>query len=37
MADYTWLSTETEAEIKFGEGTTGGLLCHAEFVSLREL
>jgi ATP-dependent DNA ligase len=37
MADYTWLRPEIEAEIKFTERTAGGLLRHAEFVSLREL
>ena len=37
MADYTWLRPEIEAEIKFAEVTTAGVLRHAEFVSLREM
>jgi ATP-dependent DNA ligase len=34
MADYTWLRPEIEAEIKFAEWTTAGVLRHAEFVAL---
>jgi bifunctional non-homologous end joining protein LigD len=37
MKDYVSLDPKIEAEIKFAEGTTGGLLRHAEFVALREL
>jgi DNA ligase D-like protein (predicted ligase) len=37
MADFTWLRPEIEAEIKFTEWTAGGLLRHAEFVTLREI
>jgi bifunctional non-homologous end joining protein LigD len=37
MSDYTWLRPEIEAEIKFAEGTTGSLLRHAEFVTVRQL
>jgi bifunctional non-homologous end joining protein LigD len=36
MADYVWLRPEIEAEIKFAEWTQGGILRHAEFVTLRE-
>jgi len=36
MSDYTWLRPEIEAEIKFAEWTAGGVLRHAEFVSLRQ-
>jgi bifunctional non-homologous end joining protein LigD len=36
MSDYVWLRPEIEAEIKFAEWTQGGVLRHAEFVSLRE-
>jgi bifunctional non-homologous end joining protein LigD len=36
MSDYTWLRPEIEAEIKFAEWTTGQVLRHAEFVSLRQ-
>ncbi len=35
MSDYIWLRPEIEAEIKFAEWTTAGLLRHAEFVTLR--
>jgi hypothetical protein len=37
MADYTWLRPEIGAEIKFTEWIAGGLLRHAEFITLREL
>jgi bifunctional non-homologous end joining protein LigD len=37
MANYTWLRPEIEAEIKFAEWTSGGLLRHAEFVTLRDM
>jgi bifunctional non-homologous end joining protein LigD len=37
MSDYTWLRPEIEAEIKFAEWTTAGILRHAEFVALREM
>lgn len=36
MRDYVWLNPEAVAEIKFAEWTTGGVLRHAEFVSLSE-
>jgi DNA ligase D-like protein (predicted ligase) len=36
MGDYVWLQLETVAEIKFAEWTTGGVLRHAEFVTLRD-
>jgi ATP-dependent DNA ligase len=36
MVYYVWLRREIEAEIKFAEWTAGGLLRHAEFVSLWE-
>jgi bifunctional non-homologous end joining protein LigD len=36
MGDYIWLKPETVAEIKFAEWTKGGVLRHAEFVTLRE-
>jgi DNA ligase D-like protein (predicted ligase) len=36
MGDYVWLRPETVAEIKFAEWTTGGVLRHAEFVTLRD-
>ena len=36
MSDYTLLRPEIEAEIKFAEWTQGGVLRHAEFVSLRQ-
>jgi bifunctional non-homologous end joining protein LigD len=36
MVDYIWLRPEIEAEIKFAEWTAGGLLRHAEFVTVRE-
>ena len=35
MCDCVWLRPEIEAEIKFAEWTTGEVLRHAEFVSLR--
>jgi bifunctional non-homologous end joining protein LigD len=37
MNNYIWLRPETVAEIKFAEWTTGQVLRHAQFVSLREL
>src|SRR5262249_23052284 len=37
MADYIWLRPEIEAEVKFAEWPTTGLLRHAEFVTLRNL
>jgi ATP-dependent DNA ligase len=37
MSDYTWLRPEVEAEIKFAEWTAGGVLRHAEFVTVREM
>lgn len=37
MADYTWPRHDTEAQIKFTEWTAGGLLRHAQVVSLREM
>jgi ATP-dependent DNA ligase len=37
MSDYIGPRLEIEAEIKFTEWTTGGLLRHAEFVALREM
>jgi bifunctional non-homologous end joining protein LigD len=36
MGDYVWLKAKAVAEIKFAEWTTGGVLRHAEFVSLRD-
>jgi ATP-dependent DNA ligase len=36
MGDYVRLRPEIEAEIKFAEWTTGEVLRHAEFVSLRQ-
>jgi DNA ligase D-like protein (predicted ligase) len=36
MNDYVWLKPKVVAEIKFAEWTTGGVLRHAEFVSLRD-
>lgn len=36
MTNYIWLRPEIEAEIKFAEWTTAGLLRHAEFVDLRD-
>ena len=36
MRDYVWLRPKTVAEIKFAEWTTGGILRHAEFVTLRD-
>jgi len=36
MGDYVWLKSETVAEIKFAKWTTGGVLRHAEFVTLRD-
>jgi bifunctional non-homologous end joining protein LigD len=36
MGDYVWLKPRAVAEIKFAEWTTGGVLRHAEFVSLRD-
>jgi DNA ligase D-like protein (predicted ligase) len=36
MGDYIWLKPETVAEIKFAEWTKGGVLRHAEFVTLRD-
>ena len=37
MSDYIWLRPEIEAEIKFAEWTTGEVLRHAEFASLRQM
>jgi len=34
--DYVWLKPEIVAEIKFTEWTTGSVLRHPEFVSLRD-
>jgi bifunctional non-homologous end joining protein LigD len=36
MNDYVWLKPKAVAEIRFAEWTTGGVLRHAEFVSLRD-
>jgi len=36
MRDFAWLTPETVAEIKFAEWTAGGVLRHAEFVTLRD-
>ncbi len=36
MGDYIWLRPETVAEMKFAEWTQGGVLRHAEFVTLRD-
>ena len=36
MDKYAWLRPTLEAEIKFAEWTTSGLLRHAEFVTLLE-
>jgi bifunctional non-homologous end joining protein LigD len=36
MGDYVWLKPKVVAEIKFAEWTSGGVLRHAEFVSLRD-
>ena len=36
MADYVWLRPEILAEVKFAEWTTGNVLRHAEFVTLRD-
>jgi DNA ligase D-like protein (predicted ligase) len=36
MGDYVWLRPKAVAEIKFAEWTNGGVLRHAEFVTLRE-
>jgi hypothetical protein len=36
MKGYIWLEPKVEAEIKFAERTTGGLLRHAELVAFRE-
>jgi bifunctional non-homologous end joining protein LigD len=36
MKDYIWLKPEIVAEIKFTEWTTGDILRHPEFVSLRD-
>ena len=36
MGNYVWLKPTAVAEIKFAEWTTGGVLRHAEFVSLSE-
>lgn len=36
MGDYIWLRPEMVAEIKFAEWTTGGVLRHPEFVTLRD-
>jgi bifunctional non-homologous end joining protein LigD len=36
MGDYVWVRPEMVAEIKFAEWTTGGVLRHAEFVTLRD-
>ena len=36
MRDYVWLKPMAVAQIKFAEWTQGGVLRHAEFVSLRE-
>ncbi|HLH56539.1 MAG TPA: non-homologous end-joining DNA ligase [Verrucomicrobiae bacterium] len=36
MRDYVWLKPETVAEIKFAEWTKGGVLRHAEFVTLQD-
>jgi len=36
MKHYIWLKPEIVAEIKFTERNQGGLLRHAEFVSLRQ-
>jgi bifunctional non-homologous end joining protein LigD len=36
MGDYIWLRPEIEAEIKFAEWTKGGVLRHAEFVTLGD-
>ena len=36
MGDYVWLKPKVVAEIKFAEWTKGGVLRHAEFVSLRD-
>ena len=36
MGDYIWLRPEIVAEIKFAEWTKGGVLRHAEFVTLRD-
>ena len=35
MSDYVWLRPEIEAEIKFAEWTNGGVLRHAEFVTIK--
>lgn len=36
MADYVWLNPMAVGQIKFAEWTTGGVLRHAQFVSLHE-
>jgi bifunctional non-homologous end joining protein LigD len=36
MGDYVWLRPEAVAEIKFAEWTTGSVLRHPEFVTLRD-
>jgi DNA ligase D-like protein (predicted ligase) len=36
MGDYVWLRPEAVGEIKFAEWTTGGVLRHAEFVTVRD-
>jgi hypothetical protein len=36
MNDYVWLKPKVVAEIKFAEWTTGGVLRHAEFVTLPQ-
>ena len=37
MADYVWLHSKIEAEIKFAEWTKGGVLRFAEFVTVCEV
>jgi bifunctional non-homologous end joining protein LigD len=36
MRAYVWLRPEIEAEIKFAEWTTGRVLRHAEFVTVKQ-